>query len=153
MAFTPGIQIINVLNADQPISSSVAPATIQNSATDQFLWNLLAGKKIRYRVRGVFSTGATGGFRFLVHCSSAPTVYNAEYSIVDVTTPTAYDAAQSAEAAFTNASAVATNYRLFIQGEITANAATSVAIQFAQNNSTVNAITMLKGMTMEIWEM
>jgi len=147
MAFTQGIQTINQLAADQSVTSSVTPVDITG-----FTFAVPAGKRIFWEVSAIFSTGATGGFRLLAHNTSAPTTYNALFSVVDVTTPAPYNAAQTTEAAFTNASAVATNYELVASGTVIANAATTFSIQFAQNNSTANAITMKAGAVLKIWQ-
>ena len=147
MAFTQGIHTINILTANQGFNSSVTPVDITG-----FSFLVQAAKRIKWKVRGVFTLGATGGFRFLAHNTSAPTTYNAEFSVNDVTTPANFYAAQSTEAAFTNASAVASNYRLLAEGEVTANAATTFSFQFAQNNSTANDITILAGATIDIWQ-
>lgn len=145
MAFTQGIRIINVLAANQVITSNATPADITG-----FSYALPAGKQLMWEIRGVFTLGATGGFRFRANSTAAPTAYNAEWSIVDVTTPTRFDAAQSAAADFTNASAVASNYRLWGKGYILANAATTFSLQIAQNASDVLSETLLRGATMEI---
>lgn len=147
MAFTQGIQTINVLAANQSTNTNITPADITG-----FTFNIGAGKRIEWELRGVVTTGATGGFRFLAHNTSAPTTYNAEWQIVDETTPATFQDAQLTEAAFTNASAVATNYILTARGSVVANAATTFSIQFAQNNSTANNITMNAGMTLAIWQ-
>lgn len=147
MAFTPGIQKINLLAADLPTNTDVIPDDVTG-----FSVALAAGARIKWRVRGAFSTGATGGFRFLAHSTAAPTTYNAEFEVNDITTPATFNTALIAEAAFTNASAVATNYRLLAEGELTANAATTFSFQFAQNNSTANNITMRAGLTFEVWQ-
>lgn len=147
MPFTQGIQRINVLAADLSTNTDIVPNDITG-----FTIALAAGARIRWRVRGVFSTGATGGFRFLAHSTAAPTVYNAEFAVNDVTTPANFFTAQLVEAAFANASAVATNYRLLAEGVIEAAAATTFSFQFAQENSTANNITMRRGMTFEVWQ-
>jgi len=145
MPFTQGIQTINVLAADQSTNTNIVPADITG-----FSIALGAGKRIEWELRGIVTTGATGGFRFLAHNTSAPTTYNAEFTIVDETTPATFQDAQLVEAAFTNASAVATNYNFVARGCVIANAATTFSIQFAQNNSTANNITMNKGMTFKV---
>lgn len=147
MAFAQGIQTINSLTADQSTNTNITPADMTG-----FTFNIAAGKRIEWELRGVVTTGATGGFRFLAHNTSAPAVYNAEWQIVDETTPATFQDAQITEVAFTNASAVATNYLLQAKGSVTANAATTFSIQFAQNNSTANNITLNKGMTLVIWQ-
>jgi len=147
MAFTQGIQTINILAANQSTNTNITPADVTG-----FTFALAAGKKLQWEVEGLFSTGATGGFRFLAHNTSAPTTYNAEFTIVDITTPATFNTVQTTEAAFTNASAVATNYLLWAKGNIVANAATTFSFQFAQNNSTANNITMLAGLVMKLWQ-
>ena len=150
MAFHPGIQNINELVATQAFNSSIVPVDVTGFSTA-----IAAGKSLYWEVNAVFSTGATGGFRFLSHSTSAPTTYNAVFHIIDITTAapagTPYNTAQVAEAAFTNASAVATNYSLEAWGKVTANLLTTFSFQFAQNNSTVNNISMLAGATMKTW--
>lgn len=147
MAFAQGIQTINVLAANLATNTDI----ILNDVTG-FSFALGAGKQLRWRVRGVFTLGATGGFRFRANSSSAPTAYNAEFTVVDETTPATFNDVQSAAADFTNASAVAGNYMLKADGYILANAATTFSFQFAQNNSTGNDITLLRGMTIELWQ-
>lgn len=147
MSFTQGIQTINVLAADLPTNTDI----ILNDITG-FSFALAAGKRIKWEVRGVFTTGATGGFRFAANNTSAPTTYNAEWLAFEETTPATFRDAQIVQADFTNASAVASNYILRGQGEVTANAATTFSIQFAQNNSTANDITIRAGMTLTIWQ-
>lgn len=134
-----------MLAANQVITSNATPADITG-----FTFALPAGKQIMWQMRGVFTLGATGGFRFRANSTAAPTAYNAEWSIVDVTTPTRFDAAQSAAADFTNASAVASNYRVWGKGYILANAATTFSLQIAQNTSDVLSETLLRGATIEI---
>ena len=145
MAFSPVIITENFLSSSQPVVSSVTPVDVTG-----FSFALAAGKKLVWEVDGIFSTGATGGFRFLAHCTSAPTTYNASFQVVEETSPATFQDAQIVEAAFTNASAVASNYILTASGLIVANAATTFSFQFAQNNSTANAITMLAGMRIRL---
>jgi len=145
MSFVTGIQSTNFLAANQAVTSSVTPVDITG-----FTFNLGAGRRLVWELWGIFSLGATGGFRFLAHNTSAPTTYNATFQVVDETTPTTFQDAQTTEAAFTNASAVASNYLLTASGIVIANAATVFSIQFAQNNSTANPITMLAGARMRI---
>ncbi len=147
MAFTQGIQIINILAADQSTNTNIVPADITG-----FTINLRPGARIMWRLSGVVSTGATGGFRFQANNTSAPTTYSALWQIVDETTPATFQDAQITQADFTNASAVATNYLLNASGTVVANAATTFSIKFAQNNSTANNITMRAGMTLEVWQ-
>lgn len=147
MAFTPGIQTINFLAANLATNTDIVPDDVTG-----FSFLLGAGRRIKWRVNGVFTLGATGGFRFQAHNTSAPTTYNALYQVTDITTPATFNDAQSVEADFTNASAVASAYKLIAEGVVIANAATTFSFKFAQNNSTANNITLLAGMTMEIWQ-
>lgn len=140
MAFVTGITTVNFLAANQAVVSSIVPVDITG-----FTFNLGAGRRLMWELWGIFSLGATGGFRFLAHSTTVPTTYNATFQVVDETTPTTFQDAQIAEAAFTNASAVASNYIVTASGLIVANAATVFSLQFAQNNSTANAMTMLAG--------
>jgi hypothetical protein len=154
MSFTQGIQSINCLLADQPVASSVALIDIGSTGVGNtpFSKSLPAGARIQWELEGIFSLGATGGFRLLAHSTVAPTIYNATFQVVDETTPATFQDAQVVEAAFTNASAVASNYILNAFGTIVAAGATVFSLQFAQNNSTVNPITLLKGMTFKVWQ-
>lgn len=145
MSFTQGIQTINTLAAIQSTNTNITPADITG-----FTFNLQAAKKLEFELRAIVTTGATGGFRFLAHCTVAPTIYNAEWQIIDETTPATFQDAQLVEAAFTNASAVATNYILTCRGCIVAAAATVFSIQFAQNNSTANNISINAGATIKL---
>ena len=145
MAFSGVIITENFLAANQAVTSSVTPVDVTG-----FSFLLGAGKKLIWEVDGIFSTGATGGFRFLAHNTSAPTTYNAVFQVVEETTPATFQDAQTTEAAFTNASAVASNYILTASGIVVANAATTFSFQFAQNNSQAAAITMLAGMRIRL---
>lgn len=147
MSFQPGIQTINILDADLSTNTDIVPNDITG-----FSIALRPGAKLKWRLSGVVTTGATGGFRLVANNTSAPTTYNAVWQMVDETTPATFQDAQTVQADFTNASAVATNYTLNANGTVVANAATTFSIQFAQNNSTANNITMRAGMTLELWQ-
>lgn len=147
MAFTQGIQTVNELEADLATNTDI----VLNDITG-FTFNLAAGKRINWQLTGIFTTGATGGFRFRANTTTAPTRYNAQFFVRDVTTPASFQDAQLAAADFTNASAVATNYTLTAFGVLVANTATVFSIQFAQNNSTANNITMRAGMVLKLWQ-
>ena len=151
MAFTPGIRTINFLAANQLVTSSVVPVNVTG-----FSFLLGAGKALEWKVRGLFSLGATGGFRFLAHNTSAPTTYNFDCTVRDLVTPATLTPATGGvivEAAFANASAVAGNYQLDASGLVVANLATTFSFQFAQNTSDVLSITMLAGMRIELTQL
>lgn len=148
MAFQPGMRVINRLAADQQVASSATPVDVTG-----FTIPLLAGMCIEWQVDGVFTLGATGGFRFLAHNTSAPTTYNFECWVRDLVTPTTFTPATGGvltEAAFANASAVAGNYLLRASGIVVANLATTFSFQFAQNTVDVLPIIMRAGMRMKI---
>ncbi len=148
MAFTVGIRTINRLATDQLVTSSIVPVDVTG-----FSFAIPAGRSIMWQVRAIFTLGATGGFRFLAHNTSAPTEYNFACNIRDLTTPATFSGTSAGaltEAAFANASAVASNYQMEASGLVTANAATTFSFQFAQNTSDVLSITMQAGATMEI---
>lgn len=147
MPFTQGIQTINLLAADLATNTDI----VLNDITG-FTFNVGAGKRIEWELSGVFTTGATGGFRFAANSTTAPTTYSAKWQAVDETTPATFQDAQIAQADFTNASAVATNYLLTASGVLVANTATVFSLQFAQNNSTANNITLRAGMVMILWQ-
>ncbi len=149
MAFIPGIRTINRLATDQLVTSSVTPVDVAG-----FSFVIPPSKSIKWKVRAVFTLGATGGFRFLAHNTAAPAEYNFECTVRDLTTPatiTGTTGGALVEAAFANASAVASNYQLEAEGFVTANAAGGTfSFQFAQNTSDVLPITMQAGATMEL---
>lgn len=151
MAYTQGIQTTNVLTTSQNVTNSVVPVDITG-----FSKALNAGNRLYWEVFAVFTTAVIGGWRFLAHSTAAPTTYNAIFQVVDITTlapaGTPFNTAQLAEAAFTNASAVATNYSLLASGNIIANAATTFSFQFAQNNAQANNITINAGAVIKLWQ-
>lgn len=151
--FQPGLRTINRLIADQQVASSVVPVNVQNSATDFFGIHLPAGARLEWKLSGIFTLGATGGFRFLAHSTTAPTTYNFLCTVRDPVTPATITPATGGvltEAAFANASAVAGNYMINASGVIVANTATDFSFQFAQNTSDVLPIILRAGMTIEL---
>lgn len=153
MAFQPGLRTINRLLADQQVASSVVPVNVQNSATDFFGISLPAGARLSWKLEGIFTLGATGGFRFLAHSTAAPATYNFNCEVRDLVTPATITPATGGvltETAFANASAVAGNYQLRASGIIVANAATVFSFQFAQNTADVLPIIMRAGMRIEL---
>lgn len=154
----PSIQNIEILLADDPVVSSIVPVTIgaANQPTAPFAVSLRAGDRIAWEVIALFSLGATGGFRFLANAPAAPTVFNAQFNIVDLTTGapagTPFNFGQTAETAVANASAVAGTYQLRAWGSvINGVTAGTFAFQFAQNTSDVLPITILAGAIFKVW--
>lgn len=149
MAFNTGIQTINVLAANQAVTNSITNVDITG-----FTFNLEAGKQLRWQLRGIFSLGATGGFRFRANSTTTPTAILTEGVAVDLTTPATFNFGTNNPlgADFTNAAAVSSTYTLLMNGYIIANTATVFSLQFAQNNATGNAITVQRGVTLELWQ-
>lgn len=132
------------LAADQAVTSSVVPVTITGFSTP-----IAINQRLQFEMWGIFTLGATGGFRFIINPPAGGASYNAIYDVEDLTTPASFRAAQSTAAAFTNASAVAATYQLLVKGSIrNGTTAGNVTFQFAQNNSTSNPITLLKGLSL-----
>jgi len=149
MSFTQGIQTINRLAADFPVTSNATPADITG-----FTFAVGSLKRIKFRFRCVFTLGASGGFRFVAHNTHAPAIYNAEFNVAEGTTPQDFNNAIFAEAAFTNASAHAATYFAHIEGEIEQDATGGTfSIQFAQNTSDAATATIKAGATLEIWQL
>lgn len=124
------------LDADQAVTNSVGLVTMTG-----FTVAIAANQRIAFSWYGVFTLGATGGFRFQVTAPAGITDYNVLYHVHDVTTPTPFEAALLAQAAFTNASAVASDYSLDCKGTIETGAtAGNITFDFAQNNATADAI-------------
>jgi hypothetical protein len=148
------------LRTSQAVASSIVPVTVGISGLNNlpFSINLLANARIAWEVIGLFTLGATGGFRFLANGPAAPSTYNAQYNINDLSSATPavggrFVNGQVAEADFANASAVATTYQLEAKGSFLNGAtAGAFAFQFAQNTSDALAITMLAGMTFKVWQ-
>lgn len=139
----PIIPSIIDLTADQAVASSVVPVDITG-----FTFALGAAKRLTWQVKALFTLGATGGFRFLAHMTTAPTTYNAAFRIAQA--GATFDFMQAAEAAVANASAVATTYLLDAWGYVLANTAGTFSFQFAQNGADVLPITILKGATFSV---
>lgn len=147
MPFQQGLRTINRLDADQAVTSSIVPVDVTG-----FSFALGAARRLYWAFTGIFTLGATGGFRFLAHNTVAPTLYNATFNIRQETTPSVFGAVQTAEAAFTNAAAVAATYQIHADGFILSAAATTFSFQFAQNTSDVLSITMKAGATLQLWQ-
>src|SRR5688500_10328550 len=155
----PAIFSFEALRADHPVPSSVVPVTVGITGVGNFPFavTLRAGDRIAWEVIGLFTLGATGGFRFVANGPAAPTTYNTQYNINDLSSATPavggrFVNGQTAEADFANASAVATTYQLQAHGSFLngLNAGT-FAFQFAQNTADVLPITLLAGATFKVW--
>lgn len=149
----PEIKTVEELVLDQQVASSIVPVVIGSVGTgnNPFQFLLGAGKRVKWKLRGIFTLGATGGFRFRADTAQVAARYNAEYLIRQNTTPTALGDAILAEGDFANASAVAADYQINAQGIIVQGATAGlISLQFAQNTSDALPIILRAGMTFEI---
>lgn len=142
-----GIVSKALLAASQPVVSSIVPVPIP-----AFSFNIGVSKKAHVKYWIPFTLGATGGFRFLITAPAAPVAVLGSLVVSSETTAnTFFLSVQVALAAFANASAVASDYLL--QGEFTIENgvnAGAVDLNFAQENSTANPITALRGAYAEV---
>lgn len=144
----PGQKSYDILDTvgGQPVVSSIVLVNVTNMVTP-----IAAGERRKIVIAGAFTLGATGGFRFNLSVPAGGVVYNAYWQVREETTPAVFEDVQVAAADFTNASAVAANYWLTLTANITnGSTAGNVRLLFAQNNSTANAITLLRGLTIEV---
>lgn len=151
----PYIAQINTLVVDHATTGggTVTPAIIgSNTGNLPFQYTLPALKRIYWELMGVFTLGATGGFRFLANGPAAPGFYIAEWQIFEETTPARFGDVQVTEAAFANASAVASNYSVKAFGSIQAGAVGGLfSLEFAQNTADVLPITIKAGTTFKLY--
>lgn len=143
----PGQKTFDILNTvgGQPVVSSIVLVNVTSMVTP-----IAVNERRKIEISGAFTLGATGGFRFNLAVPAGGVVYNVYWKVREETTPLDFEDIQVANADFTNASAVASNYWLTMTANIINGAtAGNVQLLFAQNNSTANPITLLRGMTIE----
>lgn len=144
----PGQATYDILNTvgGQPVVNSVVLVNVTSMVTP-----IAANERRKIEISGAFTLGATGGFRFNLAVPAGGVVYNVFWKVREETTPLDFEDIQVANADFTNASAVASNYWLTCTANIiNGSTAGNVQLMFAQNNATANAITLLRGMTIEV---
>lgn len=144
----PGQKSFDILTTvgGQPVVSSIVLVNVTSMVTP-----IAASERRKIEISGAFTLGATGGFRFNLAVPAGGVVYNVYWKVREETTPLDFEDIQLAAADFTNASAVASNYWLTMTANIiNGSTAGNVQLMFAQNNSTANAITLLRGMTIEV---
>lgn len=138
-------------SADQTFTNTIALAAV----TDVLI-PIAASQQLKARFTGVFSLGATGGFRFNVTLPAGASQANFYMRVIDPTAAATFGKSYNSEAApvitadFTDASAVAGNYTFILEGTFTAGAtAGNVQLVAAQNNATANAMTWFLGSCVE----
>lgn len=143
----PGQETYDILNTvgGFPVVNSVVLVAVTSMVTP-----IAANERRKIVITGAFTLGATGGFRFNLAVPVGGVVYNVYWQVREETTPAVFEDIQVAAADFTNASAVASNYWLTMTANIiNGSTAGNVQLQFAQNNATANAGTLLRGMMIE----
>lgn len=132
--------------AAQSVVSSTALVDITG-----FVVPVAVGQVVHWELDGLFTLGATGGFRFQPTCPAGITDISSGWYSAEAVTPTRLDFPATTQTPFTNAAAVAATYIVKAKGSFTVGAtAGNFSMQFAQNNSTANAIAIVAGMTLKV---
>lgn len=135
------------LEAAQTVTASTALVDVTG-----FTIPVLAGKVYHFRAKGLFTVGATGGFKFRLDGPAAPTSYQNIQTVIDGVTasPGALICDPiTALADFANALAVAGDHSFEMEGQMIPSIDGTLKLQFACN-SAANAITLARGMYFEI---
>lgn len=148
---TQGVPLIGRVIANQAVTNSIVLVDATGITVP-----IKAQQYIAFWGYGIFTLGATGGFRFNWTFPATLDLLAIQMSMQDVTTPTPYSYSYQntvpAPTDFTNAAAVASNYNFVFHG-FAHNGATAgnLQLQFAQNNATANPITLLAGFPFFSW--
>lgn len=146
MSLTLPAQAFN-LPADQPLDSSIALIDITG-----FTLPVRANQRIAWLFFASFTLGATGGFRFQPTAPAGISDIATQWFAAEATTPASFVLSAITQTPFTNAAAVAATYLVKASGSITiGSTAGNFSMQFAQNNSTANPITIKAGSTFMCW--
>lgn len=139
-----GIRNFFRMSADVQVAASTALVTTGLKSP------IAANQSQKVRIWLPFTVGATGGIKLQVVVPAGGSLFNATIMLVDTVTPAITTATQNASAAFTNALAAAGQHWIAVEAFIINGAtAGNVDVQIACN-SAANAITALKGATMEV---
>lgn len=151
MSLTNGISSYAKLTANQAVAASVVPVILgANTTGNSFSVAVNAGSKWRFKLRLVFSVGATGGLRFQWVVPAAPTLFSSTTVIYDtVTSAVITPTPQTSSAAITNALAVAGTHFADLTCYVENSVAGTISFQFACNTA-ANAITAFAGSIMEV---
>jgi len=145
-----GIRSIYRLAASQTVAASVT--LVDATGITYPITAAAIGQKIHFKIKGGFTLGATGGFKFRVDGPALPTNYQNNQVVTDGVTAAPGSVIANCIVAltdFANAMAVAGNHILEMEGDFVPSAAGDLKLQFACN-SAANAIILLQGLTMEI---
>lgn len=138
-----GIENKYLHTASQTITGTVALANITGFSGIP----IAAGQTALINVDIPFTLGATGGFRYnWLFTTAVPASNTAWYQVNEYTTPAVFGDTQTVLADFTNASAVAAEYRLQASLYVVNGAtAGTFALQAAQNNAQATNFVLLPG--------
>lgn len=140
---------IGIRNAMQQAASLAVTNSVVLVDTD-LTFNLAAGQKCFGRIAGHLLVGATGGVRLQLTAANAPTAYRAQFNVINDTTGVNVPLVINAQAAYTNALANAGDHQFWVEFELTANLATAVTLQFAQNTADALTATFEAGTSLEV---
>ena len=139
-----GIRNFFRMSADVPVAASTVLVTTGLKSP------IAANQSQKIRVWLPFTVGATGGIKIQVVVPAGGTLFNATIMLVDTVSPAITTAIQNSSAAFSNALAAAGQHWIAIEAFIiNGTTAGNVDIQIACN-SAANAITALKGGSMDV---
>lgn len=131
--------------ADVPFTTNVVPATVG------LLSPLAANEEQNFEAWVPFSIAGAGGFRLLVVAPAGATTKILTLEVVNTVTPSDIGFIPVINVATTNAIADVATHWLRINGTIlNAGVAGSIDLQLAQNTSTANTLTVLKGGWMRV---
>lgn len=134
------------LAADQTVTNSIVPVAITG-----FTIPIAVNQRIAWKIYGGMAVPATGGWRFTITTPAGIGAFNWNYNITEPTTPATFQDILTANAAITNASAVADDYRILMFGSIENGAtAGNVVFNFAQNNAQATNLTLYEGLILEV---
>lgn len=128
------------VTADVPFTTNIVPATVG------LLSPLAAGEEQHFDAWIPFSITGAGGFRLLVVAPAGSTTKIMTLEVVNTVTPSDIGFIPAINVATTNAIADVATHWLNVTGTILNGAvAGSIDLQLAQNTSTANTLTVLKG--------
>lgn len=136
------------------VAANVTFTTNVTLATVGLTTAIAAGQRLKFRAWVPITVGATGGVRYEVIGSAGVVItggFIETIKLFNTVAPSLTTSALTANAAFTNALANAGTHWLEIEGDFTnSGTAGTLDLQFAQNTSDANTLTVLKGGTMDV---
>jgi hypothetical protein len=143
-----GIKTFYSVAANVVFTSSATLATVGLTSP------IAAGQRLKFRAWVPVTVGATGGVRYEVIGSAGVVItggFIETVKLFNTVAPLLTTASLTANAAFTNALANAGTHWLEIEGDFTnSGVAGTLDLQFAQNTTDANTLTVLKGATMDV---